>query len=119
MPSTRELYGYPESDWKVFRDLREVALERFCKSILEGIDAFRLDSQLSHHGRYLALFSWLGERNHEMALAFDDLRRSQMLSRLISIRELGLLESDELLRFTPETRERVETLVKNSSRYDR
>ncbi len=26
MPSTREIYGYPESDWKLFRELREVAL---------------------------------------------------------------------------------------------
>lgn len=116
MPSTSELYGYPESDWKVFRDLREVALERFCKSVLDGIEALRPGSQLSHHGRYLALFGCLGERNQEMALAFDDPKRSQMLRQLIAIRRLDLLESEELLRFTRETRERVETLAENNSR---
>ena len=116
MPSAKELYGYPESDWKLFRELREVALERFCKSVLDGVEAFRRDSQLNHHGRYLALFSWLGERNQEMALAFDDPKRSQMLRQLIAIRRLDLLESEELLRFTRETRERVETLAKNISR---
>jgi hypothetical protein len=116
MPSTREIYGYPESDWKLFRELSEVALERFCKSILDGMEAFRLDRQLSHHERYLTLCNWLGERNQEMAVAFDDHKRSQMLSQLIAIRRLDLLESQELLRFSRETRERLETLAEHRSR---
>lgn len=41
MPSTKQIYGYPESDWEVFRELREVALERFCESVLGGTEAFR------------------------------------------------------------------------------
>lgn len=115
MPSTQELYGYPESDWKVFRELREVALERFCESVFDGIEAFRQDTHLSHHARYLALFRWLGERNQELALAFNEPKRSQMLGQLTAIRALDLLESEELMRFTRETRERVETLAKEYS----
>ena len=26
-----KLHDFPESDWKVFRELREVALDRFCR----------------------------------------------------------------------------------------
>ncbi len=116
MPFTRELYGCLESDWKVFRDLREVAVERSCESVLGGTEAFRLDIRLSHYERYLALFDWLGDRNQEMARAFDDPKRSQMFRQLVAIRELGLLESEELARFTPETRERVEALAKDNFR---
>ncbi len=109
-------HGYPERDWKVFRELREVALERFCERVLAGVEAFRLDRQQSHHERYLALCRWLGERNREMSLAFDDPKRSQMLSQLIAIRELDLLEGEELQRFTLETRERVEKIARETSR---
>ena len=108
-------HGYPESDWRVFRELREVALERFCGRVLDGVEAFRLDTRASHHERYLALFRWLGDRNEEMALAFDDPKRSQMLSQLIAIRALDLLESEEMMRFTRETRDRVESLAKEHS----
>ena len=51
-----------------------------------------------------------------MALAFDDPKRSRMLGQLIEIQGLGLLESEELARFTRETRERVEALAKEGSR---
>jgi hypothetical protein len=109
-------HGYPERDWKVFRELREVALERFCERVLAGVEAFRLDRQRSHHERYLALWRWLGERNQEMARAFDDSKRSQMLPQLIAMRQLELLEGEELERFTLETRERVEKIVREISR---
>lgn len=105
-------HSYPESDWKVFRELREVALERFCKRVLERAAAFRENRRLSHHERYLALFRWLGERNEEMALAFDDPTRSRMLGQLMAIRELDLLEAAEFERFTPATRERVASVVR-------
>jgi hypothetical protein len=33
-----KLHDFPESDWKVFRELREVALDRFCRRVLEEIE---------------------------------------------------------------------------------
>lgn len=101
-------HGYPERDWKAFRELREVALERFCERVLAGVEAYRLDRRRSSHERYLALYRWLGERNEEMAAAFDDPKRSQMLRQLIAIRQLDLLTDEELGRFTLETRELIE-----------
>ena len=104
----------PESDWKVFRSLREVALERFCKRVLDEVARFTTDTSQSHHERYLELFHWLGERNEELARAFDDPRRSRMLWQLAAIYVDGLLESEELARFTPQTRERVQLLAKEA-----
>jgi hypothetical protein len=104
----------PESDWKVFRGLREVALDRFCKRVLDEVARFTADSEQSHHERYLKLFRWLGERNEELAQAFDNPRRSQMLWQLAAIYAYGFLEPDEFARFTPQTRERVQLLAKES-----
>lgn len=66
--------------------------------------------------RYLALCRWLGEQNREVALAFDDPKRSQTIRQLIAIRAHDLLEEQEFEPFTPKTRQRVEDLLKELSR---
>jgi hypothetical protein len=106
-------YGFPESDWKVFRELRETALQRFCKRILDEVVRIRDDQSRSYHERYLALCGWLGDRDQEMAEAFNNPRRSQMLWQLASIITLELLEVDELSRFSSTTREKVELFTKS------
>ncbi len=107
-------HEFPESDWKTFSELREVALERFCKRVLDEAQRFPLDMKRSYHQRYIELFRWLGERNDELAKAFDDPRRSQMFRQLAAIYAYGLLEQDEFARFTPQTRERIQLLAKEA-----
>lgn len=104
-------HEFPESDWKVFSRLRPVALERFCKRVLDEVSRFPRDSERSYHERYLELFRWLGERDDELGRAFDNPRRSQMLWQLAAIYSYGLLEPDEFGRFTSHTRERIQTLA--------
>ena len=107
---------FPESDWKIFRELREVALERFCKRVLEELGPLRLDSSRSHHERYLEVFRLLQNRDEELAHAFNDPRRSKMIVQLAAIYAYGLLEPDELTRFRPHTRGTVESLAKEFAR---
>jgi hypothetical protein len=104
----------PESDWKTFSRLRLLALERFCKRVLDAVPRFQLDTARSHHQRYLELFRWLGERNDELGEAFDGPRRSQMVWQLAAIYSYGLLKPDEFARFTPDTRERVQALAREA-----
>ena len=104
----------PESDWKTFRELRHVALERLCKRVLDQVPRVVLASAGTYHERYLELFRWLGERNDELARAFDDPRRSQVLWQLAAIYVHGLLMPDELARFTPQTRERIHLLAREA-----
>ena len=72
-------HGVPESDWKIFRELKEVALERFCRRVLEELETVRLDDSRSYHERYLAVFLLLQNRDEELAQAFNDPRRSRMI----------------------------------------
>jgi hypothetical protein len=107
-------HEFSESEWKIFRELRQVALERFCKRVLDQVQRVPSQTEQTYHERYLELFRWLGERNDELAQAFNDPRRSQMLWQLAAIYAYGLLEPDEFARFTPRTRERIQILAKET-----
>jgi hypothetical protein len=50
-------HDFPESDWKAFRELQQVALERFCERVLEEVQTILRDGSRSHHERreYLVL----------------------------------------------------------------
>ena len=110
------LHSVPESDWKVFRELREVALQRFCNRILEELLSVIRDDSGNAHERYLAVFRRIQERDEQLARAFNDPRRSRMLIQLAAIQALGLLSAGDLGRFTHETRGAIESLAKESAR---
>ena len=99
-----------EADWKRLRRLKEVALERLCTRILEESQRI-IEREQPSHERFLALYRHLQDRNHDMAVAFDDLRRSQAVHRLASMCSLGLVTDEELQAFSPETRQRIELLL--------
>ena len=93
-----------ESDWKLFRRLKPLALERFCQRALAELVVIASDSSKSCHERFLKVFKQLQERNLELAAAFDDLRRSSALLQLSRVQWLGLLTDEELAEFSDETR---------------
>jgi hypothetical protein len=109
-------YGVPEPDWKVFSELRKVALERFCARVLEEIEAASSDASRSYHERYLTIYQLLQKRDKELALAFNDPRRSGMMIQLVALHMRGLLQPEELARFTPQTRTRIESVVAEARR---
>jgi hypothetical protein len=109
-------HNVPESDWKAFRELREVALQRFCEHVLEELLAVTRDRSRSPHERYLAVFRLIQERDEQLADAFNHPARSRMILQLATIRALGVLSPSELERFTQETRSILESLAMDGSR---
>ena len=105
-------HGVRESEWKAFRELQKVALDRFCKRILAEVADLTQDGSRSYHERYRDLWRLLRDRDEEVARAFDAPRRSRFLWQLAAIHHLGLLEPDDLARFDAETRETVESFSK-------
>lgn len=97
-----------ESDWKVFRQLREVALERLSQRILDECQDICSDTQTPAHKRYLTLTRTIDNRRDEVARAFDDFRRSTAILSLRVINAMDLLEESELALFTQETRRKIE-----------
>jgi hypothetical protein len=106
----------PESDWRLFRQLREVALERLCKRALEEVAGVARDAPRTYHERYLNVFRLLKERDREIAHAFYDPRRSRMIRKLAAMHASGLLEPGELARFTLRTRTTIVALAEAQAR---
>jgi hypothetical protein len=98
------------SDWKVFRKLRELALERYCERVLKDVGQLVDKDSGSYHERYLKLWELLRNRDKTLGLCFNDPRRSQAIIQLTNIVEEDLLTEDELNQFSDETRAQIEMI---------
>jgi hypothetical protein len=101
-----------EKDWKLFRELRTVALERFCERVLAEMQRIADDRTRSWHERYLAIYRLIDEREGELAAAFNDPRRSRAVEQLSRMRFHELLRDEEMKRFGEQTRKTVELLLR-------
>ena len=98
----------PEGDWKVFRELRQVALERFCDKILTEAKAEIERPGKSSHEKYLTLYKLIEDRDDDVARGFNDFRRSTALMQIGIIHSMGLFTGEELRRFSSETLQIIE-----------
>jgi hypothetical protein len=94
-----------EADWKIFKQVRETALQQFCRQVLDDIDAISRDEALPAHERYLEVYKLIQARDRKLCAGFDGLSRSRAIVQLMFIRKLGLISSDELARFSPEVQQ--------------
>lgn len=99
-----------EADWRIFRKVRERALEAFAEQVLQEIAEICSDQTRGAHERYLEVFRLLDERDRSLATAFDHVSRSRMLEHLAAMRLLGLVAEEDLANLSPETQARVRLL---------
>jgi len=97
----------PERDWKVFRTVREAALERYCARVLEECQRIINKSGLTNHERCLELYSLLERRDRDLASAFDAARRSAAITQLARMHAMKVVTDEDLNRFSPEVRSLV------------
>lgn len=100
-----------ESDWRLFRRLQPLALERFCERVLSEVGHLASEAGRSSHDRYLEVFRLIRRRDEELATAFDGPRRSAALLQLARLRFHGLLTEEEFAGFSPEARDTVQVLL--------
>lgn len=92
-----------EPDWRVFKEVRTAALDRFSLKTLDECRTLCADRTTPAHQRYLKLYELIHKRDGEMAQAFDDLRRSTAIPCLLIMWQYGLVTPAELHRFSPDT----------------
>jgi hypothetical protein len=102
-----------ESDWKLFRRLHKVALERFCKQVIQDVNKVTADVQGDFHKHYIALWKLIRDRDQEIAYAFNDMRRSTAIAMIANVHELDLFTPEEFSEFSPETRDTVDRIVES------
>ncbi len=101
-------HNIKESDWKLFRSLHTLALERFCQRVLDDIASVGSGVGKSAHQRYLEIYRLVHERDKELANAFNDVHRSTAIMRLGIIESHDLLTPEELAQFSPDVRGALE-----------
>jgi hypothetical protein len=92
--------------------LKDVLLERFCQLTLVAAQQIIQSSKKSQHARYLALFLLIEKNDKALRLTFDGVSRSNALTRLAFMRSADLLSEDEFARFSTETRDQIDRMVK-------
>ncbi len=97
-----------ESDWKLLRRLKPVALDRFCQRVLSDVQAKCSDEAATAHERYLQVFGLIHDQNKRMAMIFDDMRRSTALYTVTLMRTAGLFTDEEFAEFSEELRETIQ-----------
>jgi hypothetical protein len=96
---------FPEKDWKHLRVVHGAALERYCSRVIQQCREVLEDATLTEHERYLRLFRLLRERDGELAIAFDDMRRSRAIQILATMIRLDVVTTEELEQFSLRVRE--------------
>jgi hypothetical protein len=104
---------FPESDWRVLRELRSRALQRLCERALGEIRDASLAADKTAHERFLAVYKLVRERNEDVARGFDDPRRSRAFFQLAVMKSLGLIEEEELKRFSAGVLETLSVLLRD------
>ena len=94
-----------EPDWKLFRQFRSVALERFCERVLKSVDAVISREPGTHHERYLEVYKIVVDGDGELANVFNDFRRSTALLQPRMMHSLRLLKDEEVAQFSPAPRD--------------
>jgi hypothetical protein len=66
-----------ESKWKLFRKVREAALDRFCERVMSEVGDLLSQARGSHHDRYLAVnavkdFTWSWQRIVQVGVCVFD-----------------------------------------------
>ena len=97
----------PESDWRHFKRVRSLLLERFCQQALDELAAVLRAREGTAHERYCRAYAVLEKRDAALARAFDDFRRSTAVMQLVIMRTMGLLGDEELKVFSERTQQAV------------
>ena len=94
----------PEADWRVFRSLHPIWIERFCKRVNGELVRALSDDSRDAYEQYLAAYKLMHKRDKEIGNAFNDFRRSTAVIQIAIVRKLGVITDEELGRFSESTR---------------
>ncbi|MGH8384143.1 MAG: hypothetical protein ACRESJ_01405 [Pseudomonas sp.] len=96
-----------ESDWKKYKDLYKLALERLCQGVLADAETIAQNDSLSAHARYLTLYRMVQHREKDIAQTFDRFSRSGALMSLSMMIKHDLLTDKELSVLSEATQQMV------------
>ncbi|MCW8930063.1 MAG: hypothetical protein OQL19_07505 [Gammaproteobacteria bacterium] len=81
-----------ESDWKIFKKIKDKAIEKYCTQSLNEFEEVIKNKKENVHNRYLLLYKLIQNTDKKMSLLFDMHSRSKATLQLLAIRGEGLAD---------------------------
>ncbi len=97
-----------ESDWKVFKEIKEKAIEQFCNKALEEFKGVIEERRGKSQEAYTLLYRSVQDKDKRMALIFDGHSRSKAELQLLAIRSEGLADEKLLSNLSNEFLEQTD-----------
>jgi len=94
-----------ESDWKIFKQIKERAIDLFCNQALEEFEEVMQNEKETAYDRYLILYNLIQERDKHMQLLFDGHSRSRVPLQLHAMRGKDLAEESLIDQLSEELRQ--------------
>ena len=91
-----------ESDWKIFKRIKEKALAKYCENALADFSKIINNDKEHICERYTELYKLVRERDKELGKLFDDHSRSKATLQLLLIRKAGLADEELLEELSDE-----------------
>ncbi len=96
-----------ESEWKKFKRLKDICLERYCDSVLDEAMKACQQEEKSKHEIYIELYQLIKKRDKEVGKTFDGLSRNLAHVQLMTMYRMELVKDEELDEFEPETKNNI------------
>ncbi len=91
-----------ESDWKIFKQIKEKAIETFCNNALTQYEKIIKNKNGNSYEIYMYLYKSVIDTDKQMALLFDGQSRSKAALQLLAIRAEGLADETLLKKLSDE-----------------
>lgn len=101
-----------ESDWKIFKELRPLALQRYCERVIGDVDKIIHDTEGDAHERYIEMYKIVHDGDKKLANMFDGFSRSKALDQLVMYYSNDLLSDEEIAELSDKTQERIHAILK-------
>ena len=89
----------PEKNWRLFKTVKEKALDRYCQNVLDETTRLCTEDGKTAHERYLAVWVHIQESNKAMVQPFDAHSRSRAMLQLEIMRDMGLVDEEDIQQF--------------------
>jgi hypothetical protein len=96
-----------ESEWKKFKKLKAICLERFCERVLANASSIVNAKGRTSLESYHDLYRLIQDEDKKLEKAFDGLSRSRAFMQLLLMYRMELVEESELDAFEAETRNEI------------
>ena len=97
-----------ESGWKIFKKIKEKAIEQLCQAALYEFRAAMDKESEPVHDRYLLNYKLVQKRDRQMSLLFDGHSRYKAPLQLLAIRREGLADEALLEKLSEEFRDQTD-----------